>query len=216
MSKLMEKRVDHATLGNIHVKRNRRFVNKRRWQSFQKHDISNVVNISGKDISNSHSETLSLGIKFIPTSQEFNRLELIQSLQNTVRGIFAETDENTEYRSSSIGKMTMKNDLSLNNYIQLKPNTGIGHTRKELVTKSDYCKDNNITNNNDEDSNIESPKIHKSSEFSFNTTFKYTPVIRDMQKNIDKAFTRVELSKGKGLRRPRICSKNNRNIRAML
>ncbi|KAI0978989.1 hypothetical protein GJ496_003783 [Pomphorhynchus laevis] len=76
LSKLMEKRVDPATLGNIHVKRNRRFVNKRRWQSFQKHDISNVVNISGKDISNSQLETLSLGMKFIPTSREFNRLEL--------------------------------------------------------------------------------------------------------------------------------------------
>ncbi|KAI0986761.1 hypothetical protein GJ496_002748 [Pomphorhynchus laevis] len=65
-------------------------------------------------------------MKFIPTSREFNRLELIQSLQNTVRGIFAETDENTEYKSSIIGKITMKNDLSLNKYIQLKTNTGIG------------------------------------------------------------------------------------------
>ncbi|KAI0978761.1 hypothetical protein GJ496_000348 [Pomphorhynchus laevis] len=62
LSKLMEKRVDPATLGNIHVKKTEDF---------------------GKDISNSQLETLSLGMKFIPTSREFNRLELIQSLQNT-------------------------------------------------------------------------------------------------------------------------------------
>ncbi|KAI0980506.1 hypothetical protein GJ496_009759 [Pomphorhynchus laevis] len=95
------------------------------------------------------------------------------------------------------------------------PNLGIPenhllrHTRKELLMKSGYCKDNNITNTNNEGSNIKSPTIHKSSEFSFDTTFKYTPVIRDMQKNIDTAFTRVQLSAVKGLRRPRICFKKS-------
>ncbi|KAI0984363.1 hypothetical protein GJ496_009525 [Pomphorhynchus laevis] len=124
---LIQKYVD--MLPNTHTKCNISFESKKAVEELAKNrDV--VIRPADKEVTDAQRKVLSLGLKFILTPTEFNRMQLLNNLRSMTRGIFAPLEDES---LRNVGrKMLLKNNL-IQKYVDMLPNT---HTKCNISFES--------------------------------------------------------------------------------